>query len=253
MAVPTTRQQLIDFCLRRLGEPVIEVNVDVDQIEDKVDDALQKFRDYHYDGTELTYLAHQVTANDASNTYITLPNSISGVKRVLPISSSVTSSDGSGNFNIFDLNYQIRLNDFYNLSASSYTYYVIAREHLEMLNMIITGEIPYDFNKKTHQLHVHFDWNSRIDAGGYIVIESYRIVDPDVHSAMYNDSFLKEFTTQMFKKQWGENLKKYGNYVLPGGITVNGQVIYEEAVLEIARLEEKLRDTYEAPPMFLVG
>jgi hypothetical protein len=122
-----------------------------------------------------------------------------------------------------------------------------------MLNQIITGEAQYEFNKKTHKLHLFVNWSGRVQPGEYLVFETQQIVDPAVYSASFNDSFLKEYTTQLFKKQWGENLKKYGNYVLPGGITINGQQIYDESVLEIARLEEKLRDTYEQPPQFIVG
>lgn len=253
MAKPTTKEELKDYCLRRLGFPVVDINVDDDQLDDRIDDAIQIYQEYHYDGTEQVYLGYQVTAGDIANTQITLPDSVIGVSRVLPIGSTTTSSTGSGNFNIFDMNYQIRLNDFYNLSASSYTYYVIARQHLEMLNQIITGEAQYEFNKKTHNLHIFVNWGGRVQPGEYLVMETTQIVDPAVYSAIFNDSFLKEFTTQLFKKQWGENLKKYGNYVLPGGITINGQQIYDEAVLEIARLEEKLRDTYEQPPQFMVG
>jgi hypothetical protein len=253
MATPTSRSQLKDYCLRKLGFPVIDINVDDDQLEDRIDDALQKFRDYHYDGTEEIYLAHAVTAGDVSNNYITVADSIIGVSRVLPISSGSISSDSQQGFNIFDINYQIRLNDFYNLLSSSYTYYVIAREHLAMLDMIVTGELPFKYNKKVNQIQIQMDWANRVAVGDYLAFEAVRIVDPDTYNKVFNDSWLKEYTTALFKEQWGSNLKKYGNFVLPGGMVINGQQIYDEAVVELKELDEKLRDVYESPPQMLVG
>jgi len=253
MATPTSRSQLKDYCLRKLGFPVIDINVDDDQLEDRIDDALQKFRDYHYDGTEEIYLAHAVTAGDVSNNYITVADSIIGVSRVLPISSGSISSDSQQGFNIFDINYQIRLNDFYNLLSSSYTYYVIAREHLAMLDMIVTGELPFKYNKKVNQIQIQMDWANRVAVGDYLAFEAVRIVDPDTYNKVFNDSWLKEYTTALFKEQWGNNLKKYGNFVLPGGMVINGQQIYDEAVVELKELDEKLRDVYESPPQMLVG
>jgi hypothetical protein len=138
MAKPSTRQELKDYCLRKLGFPVIDINVDDDQLEDRVDDALQKYRDFHYDGTEITYLAHKLTNADILNKYVQLADSIVGVSRVFPYTGAAVASTSSAGFNMFDINYQLRLNDFYNLTASSYTYYVIAREHLAMLDMIVT-------------------------------------------------------------------------------------------------------------------
>lgn len=253
MASPASRDQLKDHCLRKLGFPVVDINVDDDQLDDRVDDALQLFREYHYDGTEDVYLAHKVTAGDVSNTYVTLADSIIGVSRVMPINSGSISSSSQQGFNIFDINYQIRLNDFYNLLSSSYTYYVIAREHLAMLDMIVTGELPFTYNKKVNQLNIIMDWAGRIAVDDYLVFQCRRIVDPTSYSKVYNDAWLKEYTTQLFKQQWGTNLKKYGNYVLPGGLIINGQAIYDEATVELGRLEEKLRDVYEEPTAFLVG
>lgn len=253
MAQPTSRAELKDYCLRKLGFPVIDINVDDDQLDDRIDDALTKFRDYHYDGTEEIYLAHQVTAGDISNTYVTLADSIVGVNRVLPINSDTISSSGSQGFNIFDINYQIRLNDFYNLLSSSYTYYVISREHLSMLDMIVTGELPFTFNKKTHQLKVLMDWNGRIAVDDYLVFYCYRVVDPGTYSKVWSDTWVKSYTTALFKLQWGSNLTKYANYTLPGGLVVNGEKIYNDAIEEVERLAKDLRETYEAPPQMLVG
>ena len=253
MASPATREQLKDYCLRKLGFPVIDINVDDDQLEDRIDDALQKFRDYHYDGTEEIYLAHQVTSGDIANSYIQLSDNIVGITRLLPISSGSISSSSSQGFNIFDINYQIRLNDFYNLLSSSYTYYVIAREHLAMLDMIVTGEIPFTYNKKVNQVKLFMDWNGRLAVGDYIVFQATRIVDPTSYAKVYNDSWLKSYTTALFKMQWGSNITKYSNYTLPGGLVVNGEKIYGDAVAEIELLHTKLREEYELPPQMLVG
>jgi hypothetical protein len=253
MATPASRADLKDYCLRNIGFPVVDINVDDDQLEDRIDDALQLYSEFHFDGTEFTYLGVQLTANNISQKYVTVVDSIIGVSRVMPIGSAQIASTSSAGFNIFDINYQIRLNDFYNLLSSSYTYYVIAREHLAMLDMIVTGEQPLQFNKKTSQIHISMDWAGRLSAGDYLVFEAWRVINPVIYTKIFNDSWLKEYTTQLFKKQWGQNLKKYGNYILPGGIIINGQTIYDEAIAEVARLEEKLRDVFEEPPNFLVG
>lgn len=253
MSSPATREQLKDYALRKLGFPVIDINVDDDQLEDRIDDALQKFRDYHYDGTEEVYLAHQITAGDVSNTYIQLSDNIVGISRILPISSGSISSSSSQGFNIFDINYQLRLNDFYNLLSSSYTYYVIAREHLAMLDLIVTGEIPFSFNKKLNKVTLFLDFAGRLAVNDYVVFQATQIVNPDTYAKVYNDTWVKSYTTALFKMQWGNNLNKYTNYTLPGGLVVNGDRIYNDAIQEIDRLNERLRDEYELPPQMQVG
>lgn len=252
MANPTSRSELKDYCLRRLGFPVIEINVDDDQLEDRIDEALQLYQNYHYDGTERTWLAHQITDSDKKNKYIKLADSIVSVSKVFPFTGSTQGSMSTTGFNMFDINYQLRLNDFYNLTSSSYTYYVIAREHLSMLDMIVTGEYPYTYNKVVNRLNVQIDWNKFSD-GTFMCFEAHRITDPEVYEKAFNDTWLKKYTTELFKQQWGTNMKKYGNYVLPGGLTINSQQIYDEATARIAILEEELRDTYEEPTPFIVG
>jgi hypothetical protein len=253
MAVPTSRTELKEYCLRSLGFPVIDINVDDDQVEDRIDDALQKYREYHFDGTEQIYLAHKVTKGSIKNKYLEVPDSIIGVTRLLPVSAGSISSSSTQGFNIFDINYQIRLNDFYNLTSSSYSYYVIARQHLAMLDMIVTGEIPFNFNKKTSRIDVFMDWNGRVSENDYIVFEALRIVDPECYEKIYSDSWIKKYATALIKKQWGTNLTKYANYTLPGGLIINGDKIYADAEAAIESLEEELRDTFELPPAMLVG
>ncbi len=211
------------------------------------------FQNYHFDGTERVYLAHRVTNADILNKYVRLCDNIIGVSRVFPMTGDTVSSTSTSGFNIFDINYQLRLNDFYNLTSSSYTYYVIAREHLSMLDMIITGETPYSYNKKTNRLYLWQDWDGKLNANDYIMFEAHRVVDEETFERVFNDAWVKEYTTQLFKRQWGSNLKKYGNYTLPGGLTVNGQQIFDEAVAAIKELEGKLRDVYEEPAGMMVG
>lgn len=253
MAGPATRSQLKDYCLRKLGFPVIDINVDDDQLEDRIDDALQKFRNFHYDGTTEEYLAVKVTQTIIDTQSIDVPDTIIGVSRLLPVSGSSINSGSKQGFNIFDINYQIRLNDFYNLLSSSYTYYVIAREHLSMLDMIVTGEIPFTFNKTTSKINLFMDIGGRTKVGEYIVFQSLRVVDPDTYEKVFDDIWLKKYTTALFKQQWGSNLTKYANYTLPGGLVVNGEKIYMDASVELEKLEEELRDTYEMPTPMLVG
>ena len=253
MASPATRDQLKDYALRKLGFPVIDINVDDDQLEDRIDDALQKYREYHYDGTEEIYLATQLTANNIADGYLDVSDNITGITRIMPINGTSISSQSSQGFNIFDINYQLRLNDFYSLTASSYTYYYIARTHLAMLDMIVTGEIPFRYNKTMNRVTAYMNWGGRVTTDDYIVMQAHRIIDPTVYTKIYNDSWLKEYTTALFKKRWGSNLTKYGNYTLPGGLVINGEVIMRDASQEVELLEQKLRDVYEAPPMMLVG
>lgn len=254
MAKPATREEFKDHCLRRLGFPVIDINVDEDQVEDRIDDALSKFADFHYDGTTNEYLAVPVTEANIANNYISLPDSIIGVRQVLPINGTATSSSGSSvDFNIFDLNYQLRLNELYDFTSSSYTYYYIARSHIRMLEMLLTGEAPLRFNKKQNRLYIDMSWESRVANGSFIVVECQKVLDPTEYPKAWNDSWLKSYATQLIKRQWGTNLSKYGNYVLPGGMVINGEKIYSDANEEVEKLEEELRDTYELPPMFDVG
>lgn len=254
MAKPTTREEFKDHCLRRLGFPVIDINVDEDQVEDRIDDALSKFADYHYDGTTNEYLAIAVTEGNIANSYVTLPDSIIGVRQVLPINGTYNSSSGSAvDFNIFDLNYQLRLNELYDFTSSSYTYYYIARSHIRMLEMLLTGEAPIRFNKRQNRLYVDMSWEARLSPGGFLVVECQKVLDPTEYPRVWNDNWLKSYATQLIKKQWGTNLSKYGNYVLPGGMVINGEKIYLEANEAVEKLEEELRDTYELPPMFDVG
>jgi hypothetical protein len=247
MAKPTTREEFKTYCLRKLGFPVIEINVDEDQVEDRVDEALEYWHKFHNEGTYLTYVSHQVTSNNVTDKYITLSDDLIGVKRILPITSAKLSSG------MFDLRYQIRLNDLYNFSSAQATSYQITREHLQLLNMMFTGENPIRFNRHMDRLYIDMDWNTDIAVGEWIVIEGWSITDPETYTDVYGDSSLQNLATAMIKRQWGNNMKKYQGVQLIGGVEMNGQQIYEEATEEITNLKQEIRDQYELPPMFFIG
>ena len=247
MSVPASREQLKDWCLRQLGHPVIEINVDDDQVDDRIDEAFQYFRDFHYDGVERYYLKHQVTEADKINRYIPVTDNIIGVTRVFPVGST------NASVNMFDLRYQLRLHELYDFTSTSYVNYVLTMQHIRTLDLLFSGETPIRFSRHTNKLHIDWNWDYDIEIGEGIIIESFIVIDPDQYNDVYNDRMLKKLATSYIKKQWGNNMKKFAGMQLPGGITMNGQQIYEEAVTEIKELEDLIRDTYEEPPQFLVG
>jgi len=249
--IPSDRATLKTYCLRKLGAPVININVDDEQLEDRIDEAIQRFQIFHYDGSEKWYTSHQITAGDMANNYIQMANDVIGVTRIFTLASSQTNSAGSGGFNMFDINYQIRLNELYDYTAGDYVYFELANEHLRMLEMLFTGEIPIRYNRYTNILYIDAAWNTRFTPGQYLIVELYRALDNT--SKFWGDRWLTEYTTALFKEQWGQNLKKFNSVTLPGGMILNGQQIYNEAYEDKLRLEKQLRDEFEAPPEFIVG
>ena len=321
MAAPATRQQLIDYCLRELGHPVIEINVDDDQVSDRIDAALQYYQDYHYDGVERLYLKQQVTAtritlstsnassfalgvtvtgsssgayatvcselNTTSNgttllvkgstgnwttgetivgsngttaavvsvslgnvdrQYFELDDSIIGVRRVLPFSAVNT-----GQSYMWDIRYQMRLNDMFDLLSTSIIYYEQVKSHLALIDQLLVGSKSFRFQRHQNRLYLDMSWNTDVSVGEYVIVECYKILDPNTWTDVYNDRFLKRYTTALIKKQWGNNLKKFAGIQMPGGVTLNGKEIYDEAVAEIEYLENEAQSTYVEPPDFMVG
>lgn len=253
MASPTTRQELIDFCLRRLGSPVLEINVDDDQIEDKVDDAIQMYQEYHADATFRTYLKHQVTQTDIDNEYISVPNTVLYVTKVFPFNRTFSS------INMFDIRYQMMLNsmgDFMNF-AGGMSYYYQMQQYLEFLDNLLEGQPRVTYSRHQNRLHIFGDWTENVmgnlEVGDYILFEVLSLVDPDTFAEVYNDKFLKDYTTQLIKQQWGANMMKFEGMQLPGGVQLNGRQYYEDATAEMERLEEKMRNENEFPPDFFMG
>jgi len=251
MANPTSRATLIEYCKRRLGDPVIEINVDEDQLEDRVDEALQYYQEYHSDATVRTYLKHQITATDVTNEYIPISSDIIFVSKLFPISSSFNSS-----YNFFDIKYQMMLNDIADLQnfAGDLAYYEQMQQYLSMLDMKLNGTPQVQFSRRQNRLYIFGDFaDEDIKAGEYIIAEVYQIVDPETYTSVYNDMWIKEYTTSLIKQQWGQNLIKFEGMQLPGGVVLNGRQIYDDATNEIAQLRENLRLEQELPPDFFVG
>lgn len=245
MAV-NSRESLKQYCLRELGAPVIKINVDDTQLEDRLDEAIEYFRQYHYDGAEKVYLKHEITATDITNQWVPVSDLVYGISRVIPLSS------GNSINNIFNIQYQLRLHDLYNLTSTSLIYYTTAMQHLSLLDHVLNGHQLIRFNRYKNKLELDAKWGSIIVEGQYIIIEAYRALDPEEYVRVYSDPWLKKYTTALFKRQWASNLKKFGNMVLPGGVVINGTQMYQEAIEEIKECEDDLIHN-SAPLEFFTG
>ena len=247
MTIPATREQHKDWCLRQLGFPVLDINVDDDQVDDAIDQSLQYFQDFHFDAVERWYLKHQITETDKANKYIPITDNIIGVTRIFPIGST------NASVNMFDLRYQLRLHELYDFTSTSYVNYVLTQQHIRTLDLLFSGEVPIRFNRHSNKLYIDWDWKYDLDVSEWLIIEGYVIIDPSEYTKVWNDRLLKRLSTAYIKKQWGTNMKKFQGMLLPGGIMMNGQQIYNEAVQEIQEIEQLIRDTFEIPPQFILG
>lgn len=268
MATPSTRETLKQYCLRNLGKPVIDINVDDDQVEDRIDEALQYFAQYHVDGVERMYLKYLVTADDITrmttdasesvtensitttykraDNFLVVPSSVISVINVFPLSDRA-------NLNMFDVRYQLRLNDLYDFSSTSIVHYQMTMQHLDFLDHILVGEKPMRFNQLSNRLYVDMDWGTDITAGEYLIFEVYRKVDPDTYTDLYDDLYLKRYVTALIKRQWGQNLSKFSGTAMLGGVTLNGPELFSSAIDEQSKLEEEIRLNYEEPPHMQQG
>jgi hypothetical protein len=275
MAKPSTRQELIDYCLRRLGAPVLEINVDDDQIDDLVDDALQYFNERHFDGVERMYLKYQITQDDIdrgrakstngvgivtttgtsgigtfnfyeTSNYIQVPDSVIGIEKVFKFD---TSSISGG---MFSIKYQLFLNDLYYFNSVELLQYAMVKSYLEDIDFLLTTDKQIRFNKRQNRMYLDIDWGSQ-SVGNFLVIDCYRILDPNSFTKVYNDSFLKQYLTSLIKKQWGQNLIKFRGVKLPGGIELNGREFYDDAQRELDDLKQRMASEYELPPYDFIG
>ena len=268
MATPASRENLKQYALRALGKPVIEINVDDDQLEDRIDEALQYYAQCHYDGIRRTYLKYQYTQADKDrilgnssetatknsvsttwsegNNFLIVPETVISVINIFPFSDK-------GNLNLFDVRYQLRLNDLYDFSSTSIINYDLVLRHLDFLDHILVGEKPLRFNQHDNRLYIDMDWSEDLQVGEYLVIEAYRKLDPTVYTDVFNDIYLKRYVTALFKKQWGANLSKFNGVTMIGGVTLNGQQIYSEALTDIEKLEQEIRASYELNPAMMIG
>jgi hypothetical protein len=246
MATPITREQFKQYCLRKLGKPVIDINVDDDQVEDRIDEALKYYWDYHFDGTEKTYYKYQVTQPDIDNKYITLPQNIIGAVNIFPVGSSLSSN------NLFNIRYQIALNDLYDLTATTMVPYYLAMQHIQFLEQLLVGQQPFRYNRNTNKFYLDMDWG-KVGVGDYFVIEAYQIVDPNTYSDVWGDRWLTRYTEALIKLQWGSNLIKYQDVSLPGGMKFNAQKIYDDATRDLAKLEDEMIHSYSIPVADMIG
>ena len=271
MATPSTKATLKTYCLRALGYGVIDINVSDDQVDDRLDEALQYFAQYHYDGIERMYLKHQITETeitraktnasvtatdkvDSSITaswlegkgYIPIPDTVVSVIQVFPFDDSSTN-------NMFDIRYQMRLNDLYDFSSTSIIHYQMTMQHLDYLAHVLVGEVPIRFNQHQNRLYLDMDWSGDISADEYIIIECYRKLDPTTWTDIYDDIYLKRYATTLIKRQWGANLSKFNGVQMLGGVTMNGADIFSQAQEELQRLEEQIQLSFETPIDYMVG
>jgi hypothetical protein len=279
MAKPTTRQELIDYCLRRLGAPVLEINVDDDQIDDLVDDAVQYFQERHFDGVERMYLKYKISQDDINrgkatgtsgvgivtttgtstivgsattfsfyenSNYIQVPDSVIGIEKIFKFD---TSSISGG---MFSIKYQLFLNDMYYFNSVELMQYSMVKTYLEDIDYLLTTDKQIRFNKRQDRLYLDIDWASQTK-DTFFVIDCYRALDPASFTQIYNDSFLKKYLTALIKRQWGQNLIKFRGVKLPGGIELNGREIYEDAEREIDQLKQTMSLEHELPPLDLIG
>ena len=270
MATPTSKATFKSYCKRALGFGVIDINVSDDQVDDRVDEALQYFSQYHYDGVERMYLKYQISQDDidrsVTNTtttatdkldstitasfsegknFIPIPDSVLSVIQIFPFSNAQTNS-------MFDIRYQLRLNDLYDFSSTSIIHYQMTMQQLDLLEHVLVGEVPIRFNQHQNRLYLDMDWE-QMEADEFIIIECYRKIDPATYTDIFDDIYLKRYATALIKRQWGANLSKFNGVATLGGVTMNGEQIYSQAIEEIQRLEEQIQLSFETPIDYMIG
>ncbi len=243
---PASRIELKEYCLRALGKPVIQINVENDQLEDRLEEGLQMYQEFHADATIKTYLKHEISQTDIDNEYVTLTEATIGVMAVFPLDSGSTK-------NMFDVRYQLYLNDIYDLTKTSIVSYYQVQQHLGVLQEVFSGKPGMRFSRHQDRLYVDVDWSKEFNVGDYLVAECVQIVDPTTYTDIFNDMWLKQYTTELFRKQWGNNLIKYQGTQLPGGTTLDGGRILDEAKSNIEILLQDLEGKYQFPVDFAVG
>ena len=281
MSNPASRAGFIEYCKRQLGAPVLEINVADEQIEDIVDDAIQFFQERHFDGVAQTYLKYQVTDDDIdrgkgpgstgvsgitttsatatingasiqfdyeeNSNYLEVPPAIIGITKIFHFDGANTITN-----NMFSVKYQLFLNDIYFFGAMEMLTYAMTKTYLEDIQFLLTTQKQIRFNQRQDRLYLDIDWSS-LRAGDYLIIDCWRAMDPTDYTRVWNDSFLKPYTVALIKKQWGQNLLKFNGVKLPGGIEMNGRQIYDDAEKELDRIREIMSNTYELPPLDMIG
>lgn len=247
MAKPTTRDQFIEYCLRKLGKPVLDINVDYDQIQDRVDQALSMYADYHYDASEKIYYKQEITSQIKADKYFTLPENIMGAVRIFQIGNMST-----GSADMFNIQYQIALNDLYTLTNVSMVPYYMAMEHLTLLSELLIGQKLIRYQRHNNRLYIDMNWNN-VREGQFLIVECHGVIDPEVYTDIWSDRWLQNYCTALIKEQWGTNLTKFTGLSLPGNVQFNGERILSDAKNEIEKYEEELKTNYAAFPEDMMG
>jgi len=275
------RDDFKDYCLRRLGAPVLEINVSHEQIEDLIDDGIQMYQERHFDGVERMYLKYKITQDDidrgtgkntdgvgivtttASSTnvsgigtftsnwyetsnFIQVPESVLGIEKIFKFD---TSSISGG---MFSIKYQLFLNDLYYFNSVELLQYAMTKSYLEDIDHLLTTDKQIRFNKRQSRLYLDIDCGS-LSVDDYLVIDCFTLLDPSSYPRVWNDSFLKPYATALIKRQWGQNMSKFQGVKLPGGVELNGMEMYEQAEKELERIREMMSNTYEIPPLDMIG
>ena len=281
MAQPASRTDLINYCKRQLGAPVLEINVADEQIDDLVDDALQLFHERDYDGSIQTFLKYKITQEDIdrgrarggsstagivttsatstidgqsvtfnfeeNSNYLQVPPQVIGITKIFRFDGSNTVTN-----NMFSVKYQMFLNDIYYFGSTEILTYAMTKRYLEDMDFALNTEKQIRFNMRQDRLYLDIDWGS-VNVDDYLIIDCYRLIDPNDFTRVYNDSFLKRYLTALIKRQWGQNLIKFQGVKLPGGIELNGRQIYDDAEKELDKIKEQMSNTYELPPLDMIG
>ena len=249
MAIPTNAEELKEYCLRRLGKPVISINVASSQVDDRLDDALQFFGEYHFDGAETTLLKHTVTQVDIDNGYITIPTSVLSITKVFPLSNGINGSTG-----MFSFEYQMHLNGLSDFADADMLTYSIEQSHLSLVNFLLHEDLSTHYTRTTDKLYIDQDWERLFTADeSIILLECKKLLDPTTTPKVYNDILLKDYCTALIQRQWGQNLSKYDQIQMPGGVSFNGLEILSRATETIDKIEETVQSKYEVPPFGVIG
>ena len=247
MATPSSRATMKEFCLRRLGKPVIEINIDDDQMDDRIDEALLYFQDYHFDGVETTWLKHQITQTDIDNNYITITDSNTiGIVDIFDI------GDATSTNNLFNVRYQIALNDLYDLSRYDLVPYFMNFMNIRFIEEMLIGKQPIRYNRHQNRLSVDMDWQ-KVNVDDYLIAKVYKKLDPDTYTDVWGDRWLQRYVTALFQVQWVKNLTKFTGMQLPGGVQFNGEQILQQGLEEKQKLEEEMIVSYSLPVHDLTG
>lgn len=247
MAIVTNREELKQYALRILGAPLVDIDLTEEQMEDRIDDAIAYFQEYYFDGVQKMLMKYQITATDITNKYITIPDHVWGITRIFPLANT-----SAVNPNIFDLQYQLRMNDLRDLTSTSLIYYSQVMSHISLIDFLLTKGKQIRWNRNTDKLYIDMNWEEGVFEGTWIIIEGYSALDPNESPKFWNNRLFKQYVTALFKRQWAAPLKKFNNIALPGGITVNGQQLFDEALAEIEKIETDVRDN-GGPLEFFLG